>query len=180
MYPCMRTVRATFLHALHVEITPKPVTQVTWYLQACTGSLVGVCCSAFGLQITLARELRSAAGHLSSFGKSWLTYLVTQFVVIQIDCSAVRVCFPVLRLFPAVVSNTERTKQFSPLGTPSLTPKPSAFPGQLAAERDVCADFMPTLEINKDVITTGATLQASAYCSRPDSLLCANRSVMLL
>lgn len=135
MYPCMRTVRATFLHALHVEITPKPVTQVTWYLQACTGSLVGVCCSAFGLQITLARKLRSAAGHLSSFGKSWLTYLVTQFVVIQIDCSAVRVCFPVLRLFPAVVSNTERTSSSPPwVHLPSL---PNLLPSLDSLQQNV-------------------------------------------
>ncbi len=44
--------------------------------------------------------------------------------------------------------------------------QPSASPGQLAAEHDVCADFMPTVEIIQNVITTGATLQASAYCSK--------------
>ncbi len=67
-----------------------------------------------------------------------------------------------------------------PPGTPYLTPSFSASPGQLAAEHDICADFMPTMEIINDVITTGATLQASAYCSRPDSVLCASGSVLLL
>ncbi len=44
----------------------------------------------------------------------------------------------------------------------------------------VCADFMHTTEIINSVIITALTLQASAHCSRPDSLLCANGSVLLL
>ena len=68
----------------------------------------------------------------------------------------------------------------TPLGTLFLRPQSSASPGKLAAEHGICADFMPTVEIINNVIMTGATLQASAYCSGPDSLLCVNGSVLLL
>lgn len=150
-----------FLFYAHFIVTICQNLSNTIYLVP-SGSSVGVSCSACGMQVTMASieecckppqplwqvmtDLASNTVHCGLDSLLCSEYLLPCLGAASSSC--IRHCMHIV---------------VHPPGHCLSRSQPSASPRQLAAEHDVCAECMPTLEIIMmiNVIATGATLQAS-------------------